>query len=267
MRTMVKSPISIPEKDSESFTSEEMYKILREDILSLKLLPGSLVSENQISEQFHLSRTPIRGVFAHLAKDNLLLVRPKSGTYVSLINLERAFQSLYIRVVVETNVFESIARHGNMLLMHQLEENLALEKQAIENGIYPEDWYKLDSKFHELCMSAAHRENVWHLIQELNTDYVRYRRLDYLASNKTDNSAFRSLYEEHFSLYTLMKSRDVPAIRYAVANHLYSGLLRRLNNFQNKFSSYISYGSLDIDSMLLDIKIQLADAKPVANSH
>lgn len=248
-------------KQEVTFSAEDMYQILRGEILSLVLVPGSLISENLISERFHTSRTPVRGVFAHLGRDNLLSVIPKSGTYVSLIDLERAFQSLYIRIQVETAVMEELARHGNSIFFSQLENNLDQQKEAIDKGIYPESWYRIDSQFHAICMASVGREQVWEILQNLSTDYTRYRNLDYLAANKADRKAFESLYEEHLTLFKLMKEHDADSIRYAVTNHLYSGIIRRGKNFQEKYEQYLTPSSHHIKEILLNIKLQLKDAQ------
>ncbi len=243
-----------------SFSTDEMYQVLRREILSLALVPGSLVSEHQVSERFHTSRTPIRGVFAQLSRDNLLSVVPKSGTYVSLIDLERAFQSLYIRIQVESAVMRELAKHGNTLVFSQLAENLNQQKSAIDKGVFPEDWYKIDTQFHAICMHATGRSQVWEILQNLNNDYTRYRNLDYMAADTMDKDAFMSLYEEHKLLFDLMQAHKAAEISYAVTSHLYSGILRRAKNFQSRYEQYLTTSSSEIDEILLKIKLQLNDA-------
>ena len=66
----------------------EIYNQLKEEIIDLKIEPGALISENEISRRFEVSRTPVRDVFLRLCNDGLLEVLPQRGTKVSLIDME-----------------------------------------------------------------------------------------------------------------------------------------------------------------------------------
>lgn len=45
----------------------EIYNQLKEEIIDLKIEPGALISENEISRRFEVSRTPVRDVFLRLS--------------------------------------------------------------------------------------------------------------------------------------------------------------------------------------------------------
>ena len=75
------------EKKEEESKKEYAYRILKENIMSLELKPGELLSEVELSEKLNISRTPIREVIMRLKNEHLIEVKPQSGTYVSLIDL------------------------------------------------------------------------------------------------------------------------------------------------------------------------------------
>lgn len=249
------------ENQDTCFTVDEMYRLIREDILTLKLVPGTLVSESQLCNRFKISRTPVRSVIAQLCKDNLLEVHPKRGTFVSKIDLNRATQSLYLRIQVETAVMSELVLHPDGMLFKQLEENLKQQEEAIKQGIYPEEWFRIDSRFHELCVFARNRSALWINLQYMNIDYARYRRLDYLTGQGVKSRTFDNLYEEHKALYQGLINHNLSAIRYLVTNHLYSGLLQRGDAFEHEYANYITSGGVDFKNTILDIKVQLLDAK------
>ena len=68
-------------------TSDLVYKSLKNDILHLKLLPGSAVSEIETSNKYNISRTPVRDAFKALESEGLLRVVPHVGTFVSYIDI------------------------------------------------------------------------------------------------------------------------------------------------------------------------------------
>lgn len=64
-----------------------VYDVLREEILDLKLPPGTQIDENQLAERLRMSRTPIREALVRLAGDGLVTTLPNRSTVVSNIDL------------------------------------------------------------------------------------------------------------------------------------------------------------------------------------
>ena len=54
----------------------KVYKPLRERILKGYLLPGAMLSENELAEEFQVSRTPVREAVRLLINDGLVGVSP-----------------------------------------------------------------------------------------------------------------------------------------------------------------------------------------------
>lgn len=63
-----------------------VYDVLRDEIISLALPPGSPIDENQLAERFSMSRTPIREALVRLAGDGLVTTLPNRSTVVSNID-------------------------------------------------------------------------------------------------------------------------------------------------------------------------------------
>jgi len=53
-----------------------VYKELKTKIMSGKLLPGSSLVEREISDEYSISRTPVREILWRLASDGLLEQEP-----------------------------------------------------------------------------------------------------------------------------------------------------------------------------------------------
>lgn len=63
-----------------------VYETLRNEIIELKLAPGSPIDEQQLSDRFALSRTPIREALVRLAADGLITTLANRTTIVSNID-------------------------------------------------------------------------------------------------------------------------------------------------------------------------------------
>ena len=59
---------------------DDIFDVLRKEILSLALRPGDKLSETDVAARFGVSRQPVRGAFNRLANQDLLVIRPKRAT-------------------------------------------------------------------------------------------------------------------------------------------------------------------------------------------
>ena len=60
---------------NRSTLSEQIYEILRNDILTQKIPCGEKLTLNTLKERFQVSSTPIRDALTRLEKDGLLQYR------------------------------------------------------------------------------------------------------------------------------------------------------------------------------------------------
>ena len=82
-----------------------VYDVLRDEIISLSLPPGSPIDEIQLAERFAMSRTPIREALVRLAGDGLVTTLPNRSTVVSnidFLNLPAFFDAITLMYRVTT---------------------------------------------------------------------------------------------------------------------------------------------------------------------
>jgi len=65
---------------NKKHSAQDVYKQLREMILSFDLYPGSRVTESELAERFGVSRTPIREALTRLEAEGAVTIRPKRAT-------------------------------------------------------------------------------------------------------------------------------------------------------------------------------------------
>ena len=78
-----------------------VYRVLKDNILKLKLEPGEKISEVKIKNIFKVSRSPIREAIVRLTDESLIDVFPQKGTYVSLLDQKIIENSLFMRSAIE----------------------------------------------------------------------------------------------------------------------------------------------------------------------
>jgi DNA-binding GntR family transcriptional regulator len=81
--------------------SEDAYVRIRDKIVCLDMPPGSVVEEARLREELAIGRTPIREALQRLAQENLVVVVPHRGTFVTEINITDLARITEVRVVLE----------------------------------------------------------------------------------------------------------------------------------------------------------------------
>ena len=80
-------------------------RVLQYNIINLELVPGSTVSENELSAILNLSRTPVREALIELSKVGLVEIQPQRGSYIAKIDYELIEESRFMRLVLENAVY------------------------------------------------------------------------------------------------------------------------------------------------------------------
>jgi DNA-binding GntR family transcriptional regulator len=79
---------------------ERIYQTLRRQICLLDFPPGSVLREQDLAEQFDVSRTPIRHALSRLAVDGLVESRQGVGTTVTTIDFKDLLDIYYVRATL-----------------------------------------------------------------------------------------------------------------------------------------------------------------------
>jgi GntR family transcriptional regulator, rspAB operon transcriptional repressor len=151
-----------------------------------------------------------------------------------------------------------LTKHPDAKLLVNLEKNLEEQKRQIDLGVVDEEFYKIDSRFHEFCMISNNKHKVWQLIQQMDVHYSRYRLLDYMATRS--NHVFETLYAEHYNLYELIKDRKTEKLKKAITSHLYGGFLRINTRFKTEYPQFFINNIRTIEDILLEIKLMVNEA-------
>jgi DNA-binding GntR family transcriptional regulator len=73
----------------KAYKTEEIYEIMKDRVIHLEYEPGLVLNEEEVAEEFNVSRTPIRKVFQQLNADNLLNIIPRYGAQVTPVDFRR----------------------------------------------------------------------------------------------------------------------------------------------------------------------------------
>jgi DNA-binding GntR family transcriptional regulator len=137
--------------------TDRAYADLEEMIVTLKLAPGSAVSEQELSTYLGIGRTPIREALQRLARERLVSILPRRGIIVSEINVGSQLRLLEVRRELERLVARSAARRATDEEREQFRD---LAAQFVKSAKVNDDvtFMRTDRDFNVLCSTAAHNE-------------------------------------------------------------------------------------------------------------
>lgn len=211
--------------------TDNVYAVIKNNILKWRLTPGQRISEKEIAESLHVSRTPVRESFIRLAGESLLEILPQRGTFISRIDLNEVNEGLFIRISLELSVLKLAVEILEKEDLKPCRRFLEQQEQAIENNNFQEFSY-FDSEFHRSIYSQCHRDMTWTVMQSANNQYNRLRMLTLIDTDK-----YGSLLEEHRKILEALESRDLSLVQDAGAAHL-ERLYVEESQLENKYKEY-----------------------------
>jgi DNA-binding GntR family transcriptional regulator len=192
---------------------ELAYANLREAILTTRLLPGTTISENELSAAIGISRTPIREAIRRLSEERLVEVTPQYGTIVSRIDAGRARQAVFVRQSIECEVLK---RKGALSpdQLSGLEQQVRQHIQAIEARDSAAA-AALDDEFHARLMDACECPEATRATRAISGDIARI-----LFLSGADEDYYASVAKDHRRLIDLMRAGDYEEARGLLWRHI-----------------------------------------------
>ncbi|KGT95807.1 GntR family transcriptional regulator [Erwinia typographi] len=194
--------------------NQQIYRFLRQDIVTCAIPPGSLLSEKEVSARFSVSRQPVREAFIKLAEAGLVQVLPQRGTFVRKISAQRVADGRFIREAVEVAVIRRAAVEASASSLAQLEHNLQLQQMAAERHD-SQAFLLLDDEFHRLIAQSINCELAWETVENIKAAMDRVR---FLTLSKV--SPPESLIEQHREIFRALAAKDVDGAERALRRHL-----------------------------------------------
>jgi DNA-binding GntR family transcriptional regulator len=137
--------------------TDRAYAEIEEMIVTLRLAPGSAISESDLSAHLGIGRTPIREALQRLARERLVSIFPRRGIIVTEINVASQLRLLEVRRELERLIAKSAARRAT----DDERDRFRALAAAFEAAARASDdvlFMRIDRDFNVLCSAASHNE-------------------------------------------------------------------------------------------------------------
>jgi len=193
----------ISDKLTQESIREYAYRLVSANILNLNLVPGTALSEQDISLQLNISRTPVREAFIRLAQEDLLDILPQRGTYVAKIDLQQVAEARFLREVMEQAIIKIACRNFpedalfNLKICLQKQEECVIKKN--DDGFFALDW-----EMHHIIFDACNKSRIWKIITQMSMNYGRVR----ILTLKYGHSELPKLFRQHQQLVDAIATKN-----------------------------------------------------------
>ena len=218
--------------DRQRLATPQVLERLREAILDLELVPGTVLARQALAEQFGVSQTPVREALLRLAEEGLVDVFPQHATLVSRIDLRAARQAHFLRRSIELELVRELALRRPDGLVEALRRQLGLQHALAEAQQYGE-FVAADRQFHQLLYAAADMEALVALVGRVSGHVDRLRRLHLPTAGKT-----ASILRDHRAIVGAIAAGDAAAAQEALRTHL-SGTLSAVEEIRRQWPDYV----------------------------
>ena len=135
--------------------TEQAYRLIEEQIVTLRLKPADVLSEQMLSASFDIGRTPIREALQRLAREGLITILPRKGILVSDINPRSQLLVLEVRREIERLLSRAGAERATKQQREQLQEIAkGMDRAAKTNNDL--EFMRLDRELNQLVIDCAH---------------------------------------------------------------------------------------------------------------
>ncbi len=223
----------IEPRQAKETAREYAFRQLKDNIISLDLEPGSMVSENEIAAQLGISRTPVREALIELSRVNVVEILPQKGSRIMLIDYDMVEESRFMRLVLEREIVRLLCTLENRPDISYLEENIRLQQFYIEHT-NPERLLELDNQFHALLFQLANKVQCYGwMIDGLSVHFDRVRAMSLNAVKDI------KIISDHVDLVQAIKDRNVTLAEQLMEKHLTRYKIDEIT-IREKYPNYFS---------------------------
>ncbi len=220
---------------SRTLFTKEIIQSIRKKIILGQLTAESRIVENQLAEEYNVSRGPIRVALQSLEQEGLVEWLPNGGTKVVGFSLKMAEDMMYFRLGLEKDALDLILSnpltnfHPILNIVDLLQET---NERAPVDQTLTQTVTNIDIQFHRSLLIMANNEfmlRAWTAMA--NVLYT------VLSITNTVHASFYDYYVEHKELADLIIQRN-PLVREKLDVHIAKTrdvLLKRLSEIRKDF--------------------------------
>jgi DNA-binding GntR family transcriptional regulator len=180
---------------------------IRRKVLTLALVPGEPLDEVQLSEQYDLSRTPLREVLQRLAGEGYIELEANRGAYVTSMDLANVRSFFQSAPMIYAAIARLAAEQASTEQLTQLKKIQGRFTRAVEKSAAV-DMAVLNHQFHEQIGHMANSPYLTPSLGRLLIDHTRMCRSFYQPDKARTRRRVIKACKQHDKIITAIEQND-----------------------------------------------------------
>ena len=198
-------------------STDHIVQALTKAIIEHRLQPGEKLKEQQIADQFGVSRTLVRQALYQLSQKHLIRIEQARGAFVAAPSSKEAREVFAVRMILESAMLESLIAGITPQKIKALRAHIKLEATAVK-GTDAANRTELLGDFHVLMAELIENEVLAQSLQDLIS---RCSLITLLY--QSDHAAGHS-HNEHIDILDAIADKNVTLAKLLMQVHLESVL-------------------------------------------
>ena len=198
---------------------QKAYLILKNMIISRKLLPGDKIPQEKLARDLGISRTPLVSALKYLEKEKLVEAIPRRGFYVRLFTKEEMISIFELREVLEGLAARRAARNISDVQINKLQnffEPFKRQSNITDISAYAKE----DRRFHNFITEIGAKEFLKSILENYNIISYSYQLISSEGLVRTPNETIH----EHLAMIDAISNKDGKMAENIMRQHLQRGI-------------------------------------------
>ena len=177
---------------------EEVYRVLADAISDGSLAPGTRLTQEEIAEQFAVSRSPVLQALRLLKKDGLVQDAPGRGVLVAPLDVEWTSHLYQVRGALDTLAAKLAAERGAVI-----DSALIMRGRLVSKGKDVKAMIDADIAFHSAIYEASGNPLI---VESAQLHWVHLRRV--MGAVLQSSRLRDSIWDEHQAIADAIAAGD-----------------------------------------------------------
>jgi DNA-binding GntR family transcriptional regulator len=197
---------------------QEIYDLLRRNILTMVLEPGSSLDEKRLADQFSISRTPLREILRKLQGDGYVEIFSNRGAYVSSMN-HKALRDFFNTAPMIYSAIGQLAADNATSV--QIDTIKIIQRKFVESVINDknDDRIYYNQQFHAVMGEMADNPYLLPSYNRLLIDHARISQTFYRPKNSIMIDRVNEAVRHHDEIITALEMGNREVISNLVSEH------------------------------------------------
>ncbi|CDZ75490.1 hypothetical protein ING2D1G_1352 [Peptoniphilus sp. ING2-D1G] len=172
-------------KNKRKSLSSKAYNYIKEKIVSGELKDGDIITEKNIGEALHMSRTPVKRAITQLELESYLKSMDGIGTRIIGLSIKDLKDIYEVRTNLETLALKSSFSNIKKEDIEKIKSDLKKIKKLYDENAEPEPELlaEVDDAFHSLITENTTNDYVKSLVESIDLKLERYTVAAYKWTN------------------------------------------------------------------------------------